>query len=141
MQNPDQISRVLNQLKGRSDRDILSSIEDAGGADSALELVFQGMVDAFVPERARGQDAVIQYDIATPRGTVSYQVQVKGGSCRAERGASATPRVKLALSLPNFLRLAMGNLGPTQAFLMGKLKLSGDMLLSAQLEGWFARPN
>ncbi len=141
MQNPDQLSEVLHQLKGRSDRDILSRIEGAGGADSALALVFQGMVDAFVPERALGQEAVIQYDIATPHGTVTYQVQVRDGSCRADRGIGAPPRVKLSLSLPNFLRLTMGNLGPTQAFLTGKLKLSGDMLFSAQLERWFTRPN
>lgn len=141
MQNTDQISNVLNQLKGRSDRDILSSVESAGGMDATLDVVFQGMVDAFVPERASGQEAVIQYDIATPKGTVSYQLDVRGGSCRAQRGAVSTPRIKLALSLPNFLRLSMGTLGPTSAFLTGKLKLSGDMLLSAQLERWFERPN
>lgn len=137
----DPISELLKQLKGRSDRDILSRLEGAGGADTALEVVFKGMVDAFVPERARGQSAVIQYDINTPVGTSTYQVHVQDGKCRVSRGMTAPARVRLGLSLPNFLRLSMGNLGATQAFLTGKLKLSGDMLLSAQLESWFQRPN
>ncbi|MFT3925266.1 MAG: SCP2 sterol-binding domain-containing protein [Myxococcales bacterium] len=140
MQQNDPFAPILRRLKGQTDRQILTDIERAGGVEAALDAVFNGMAAAFRPERAGRRELVIQYDIGTPRGTLNYQVALRGGACRAERGSATRAEILISLSLPNFLRLVMGNLRPTLAYLTGKLKISGDLILGAQVEDWFERP-
>jgi len=140
MEQADLFSPILQRLKGQSDNTILAKLEAAGGVEAALEFVFRGMQDAFRSEKAAGRSLIIHYEIRGPRDVVIYQMDVCDGRCTATRGASRTPDVKLSLSLPNFLRLIMGNLGPAMAYLTGKLRVSGDLLVAAQVEGWFQRP-
>ena len=98
------------------------------------------MKGAFDPSAAAGQSAVMQYDLDTPGGLVSYQLKVDSGTCTLEKGTSGTPRVTLGLSLPDFLRLLAGELDPTQAFTSGQLKISGDLMFSQNLGTWFKQP-
>jgi putative sterol carrier protein len=48
--------------------------------------------------------------------------------------------VTLGLSLPDFLRLILGQLDGMQAFMGGKLKLSGEIMLAQTMQSWFDRP-
>jgi putative sterol carrier protein len=107
------------------------------GAESALEKVFDGMTKAFLPDKARGQAAVIQWDIKTPKDTVSYQITVEDGKCAFVKGAPGKARVTLTAALPDFLRVITGQLAGQQAFFTGKLKLSGDMMFAMTQENWF----
>ena len=45
-----------------------------------------------------------------------------------------------ALPLPDFLRLILGQLDGMQAFMGGKLKLSGEIMLAQAMQSWFDRP-
>ncbi len=47
------------------------------------------------------------------------------------------PRVALTLAAPDFLRLITGKLNGVNAFMSGKLKLKGDMMLAQTMQGWF----
>ena len=46
----------------------------------------------------------------------------------------------LGLSLPDFLRLILGSLDGMQAFMSGKLKIGGDVMLAQVMQSWFDRP-
>lgn len=131
----------LNSVIKASDAEVLRQIEAATSIDAVLNEVFDGMVQAFTPANASNQSAVIQYDISTPSGVVSYQLDVQNGTCSVSRGADKPARVTLDLSLPDFLRLTLGELDGMQAFMTGKLKLRGDMLFSQTMQSWFVRPN
>ena len=52
-----------------------------------VEKVFDGMTKAFLPDKAHGQAAIIQWDIKTPKDTVSYQITVEDGKCAFVKGA------------------------------------------------------
>jgi putative sterol carrier protein len=112
-----------------------------GGADRVLDQVFEGMRQAFDPAKAAGQAAVVQYEIAAPDGPRSYVMRIAGGQCRIERGAAADPRVTLKLGLADFLRLVAGRLNGMQAFMSGKLKVSGDLFFAQTYQAWFNRPS
>lgn len=131
----------LDAVIKSSDEEVVRQIEAAQGIDATLDQVFDGMTQAFVPAQASNQAAVIQYDITTPSGVVSYQLDVKDGECNVSRGAEKPARVTLDLSFPDFLRLTLGQLDGMQAFMTGKLKLRGDMFFSQTMQTWFARPN
>jgi putative sterol carrier protein len=66
-----------------------------------------------------GDDGVIYLDGASTPNTVSND----------DKEADCTVRI----SLENFLKLVEGDLNPTMAFMMGKLKVDGDMGLAMKL--------
>lgn len=122
-------------VKGRSDEEILGGIR--GNEDSLLDGLFDSMKEAFVPAAASGQAAVIQYDIDTPAGGRSYQISVGNGGCAIMKQGKETPRVTLAMNLPNFIRMMAEELNGMAAFMTGKLKISGDIMFSQNLSKWF----
>ena len=125
-----------NLINGKSDADINATVESMG-AESALQKVFEGMTKAFLADKAKGQSAVIQWDIKTPTNAYSYQVNVNDGKCTFTKGTPDKARVTLAAALPDFLRVITGQIAGQQAFFSGKLKLSGDMMFAMTQENWF----
>jgi putative sterol carrier protein len=124
-------------IEGKSDDEI--NAEVAGlGTDKVLGQIFDYMAGRFQPERAAGQSAVIGWDITSPEGTHSYQLNVTDGTCTASAGNAEPARVTLGLALPDFLRFLTGKLDGMQAFMTGKLKLSGDMMFAQSMQSWFA---
>jgi putative sterol carrier protein len=124
------------QIEGRSDDEILQGVA-AQGTETVLGNVFAGMAEAFLPAKAAGQSAVIQYDVTAAGKTHTYQLKIADGKCAVSPGAGGPARVTLTLGLPDFLRLISGKLNGMQAFMAGKLKLQGDMMFAQVMQGWF----
>ena len=130
---------ALGQLiEGKSDEEITQQVE-AFGTDALLTQIFGEMEKRFKPEAAAGQSAVVQWDITAPDGTHTYQFKVDEGTCAVSQGAADSARVTLGLSLPDFLRFIAGQLDGMQAFMSGKLRLSGDMMFAQTMQAWFAQ--
>jgi putative sterol carrier protein len=123
-------------IEGKSDDEILALIKELG-EESFFGGIFEEMAKRFLPGKAAGKTAVIQYDITTPDGVQTYQVVVAEGTCTTGSGAGKEASVTLALSAPDFLRLISGKLNGMNAFMSGKLKLKGDMMLAQTMQGWF----
>ncbi|HEX4478601.1 MAG TPA: SCP2 sterol-binding domain-containing protein [Polyangiaceae bacterium] len=123
-------------IAGRSDDEINAGLRTSG-VGPALDKVFEGMVAAFLPEKAGGTSAVIQYDVNGIDGKHSYQLKVADGKCQFQKGSPDSARVTLTLSAPDFLRLVTGKLNGQTAFFQGKLKLSGDMMFAQTMQSWF----
>ena len=131
--SPEELKALI---EGKSDDEINAGLKE-GGVDEALDKVFEGMVEAFIPAKAGGQSAVIQYDVNTPDGKKSYQLKVADGKAQSLKGSPESARVTLALNGPDFLRLVTGKLNGQTAFFQGKLKLSGDMMFAQTMQSWF----
>ncbi len=111
-----------------------------GNEETLLDGVFDAMKAGFNPSKAAGQSAVIQYIIDSPAGEMHYHLNVEEGACGLAKGPAENPRVTLAFSLPNFLRMVTGELNGMQAFTSGKLKITGDLMFSQVLATWFSGP-
>jgi putative sterol carrier protein len=131
--SPEELGALID---GQSDDEINGRLK-AAGVEKSLDAVFDGMVQAFIPEKAAGQTAVIQYDVVGPDGKLSYQFRVLDGKCALSKGAPDSARVTLTLASPDFLRLVTGKLNGQTAFFQGKLKLSGDMMFAQTMQSWF----
>ena len=134
--SPEEFQQAFN---AKTDEEILALTE--GTEEALLDGVFNSMKAAFDPSAAGDQSAVIQYAIECPGGEMNYNLNVADGACEVAKGAAENPRVTLALSLPDFLRLMTGELNGMQAFTSGKLKISGDLMFSQVLASWFKGPN
>jgi putative sterol carrier protein len=124
-------------VHGHSDEEVTKAAEDLG-IDTLLDQVFDGMQQAFQPDKAAGQSAVVQWDVNAPDGTHSRTVHIADGTCKVESGATDSPRLTLRLALADFLRFVAGELDGMQAFMSGKLKLGGDIMLAQTMQSWFA---
>jgi putative sterol carrier protein len=133
--SPEALAQLLD---GRSDDEINEFVQ-AAGVDTVLSQVFDAMKQRFAPEKAAGQSAVVQWDVNAPDGTHSYQFKIADGAADWSQGTPDTPRVTLAFSLADFLRFISGQLDGMQAFMGGKLKLSGDMMFAQTIQAWFGQ--
>jgi putative sterol carrier protein len=131
--NPEALAQLLD---GRSDEEINQFVE-AAGIDTVLSQVFDAMKERLDPTKVAGQSAVVQWDINAPDGTHTYQFKVAEGAGSWSQGTGDTARVTLAFSLADFLRFVSGQLDGMQAFMGGKLRLTGDMMFATTLQTWF----
>ena len=110
------------------------------GVDTVLAQIFEEMARRFLPFRAPGRTAVIQYDVRLRDGSVrSWQLSIAEGGCAVAPGTDRAAQVTAELALPRFMRLLTGALDPVTAFLSGELKVRGDVMLAQQMQGWFDR--
>jgi len=124
-------------IEGKSDDEINAGIAERG-TEKVLGQIFDYMAGRFQPDRAGNQSAVIGWDITSPEATHSYQLNVADGACTVVQGNAEPARVTLNMALPDFLRFLTGQLDGMQAFMTGKLKLTGDMMFAQSMQAWFA---
>ncbi|MBW1890224.1 MAG: SCP2 sterol-binding domain-containing protein [Deltaproteobacteria bacterium] len=129
--SPDEFTALFT---GKTDEEILALTKD--NEETLLDGVFDSMKTAFNSAEATGESAVIQYVIDSPAGEMSYQLNVADGVCTLAKGPAENPRVTLALSLPDYLRMVTGELNGMQAFTTGKLKITGDLMFSQKIAAW-----
>lgn len=138
MQERPDPAALAEAVKGLSDEDLTAQIKGLG-VDEVLTQIFDGMKDAFVPEKAKGDTATIQYDIDTDEGPKPWQVKIADGTCETMPGEATDPKVTLKLALPDFVRLIFNQVQGPQLFMRGKLKLKGDMMYAMKMQGYFER--
>jgi putative sterol carrier protein len=128
---------VAKAVAGRTDDEINALL--AGRCTLVVQQVSEGMKTYFEPNKAGKLNTIVQYDVKTPDGVVTFQMRVAEGQCDIQHGAPQQANVKLGISLPDFLRLVGGKLNGLQAFMTGRLRVTGDVLLASKVEGWFRR--
>ena len=132
-------AQLAELVKGLSDEELQKQVSDLG-EDEVLKNIFDGMQDAFRPEKAQGVNSTIQYDVETTGGTKQWSAKIENGTCVTSEGPAPDPRLTLKVGLVDFIRLIFGQADGTQLFMSGKLKLQGDMMFAMQMQGFFDRP-
>jgi putative sterol carrier protein len=98
------------------------------------------MSESFNPEKAAGQQAVVQYEINAPDGAHEYAMRIADGRCEIDTGRAESPRVTIRMGLADFLSLITGKANGMQLFMTGKLKVNGDLFFAQTYQSWFDRP-
>lgn len=130
-------AELASIIEGPTDEEVGAALEVLG-TDDVLGRAFATMAASFLPERAAGASAVIQWELATASGTRTWQVCVADGACSVAPGDTAVARVTLALGVADFLRFLAGRLDGMQAFMTGRLRVSGDLMLAQAMQPWFS---
>jgi len=87
---------------------------------------------AFLPEKAAGMEAVIQFHV-TGEETGEWNATIRNGKCKVGQGTSPNPSLTLTAESGDFLKIFSGELDGMQAFMQGRLGFSGDMYLALKL--------
>lgn len=99
--------------------------------------IFTTMQERFMPEKASGLDATIQFDLSGDNGGL-YWVKVENGVCSTGEGQADNPKMTLKAAADDWGAVASGQMNAMQAFMSGKLKIAGDMGLAMKLQSMFS---
>jgi hypothetical protein len=129
--------RALLAVPGVDDA-VIGDFARSAGIDGILDRLFTVMASRFLPEKAGRARGAVRWDVQGPDGVAVYTVQIGQGRAEVVRGApDGRPKVALALSLADLLRLSAGTLNGVKGLMTGRIHVSGDLLFAARLQGWF----
>lgn len=107
--------------------------------------IFHGMARSFDRDRGADLDAVIRWEVgpkdgAAPGGPEVWDLVIRDGRARAVRDSGEAPRTTVGLDHATLLELATGLLNAPQAYIAGRLRMSGDVMLAQRLTTLFVVP-
>jgi putative sterol carrier protein len=100
-----------------------------------LTRVLEGLNTAFIPERAKGLDAVIQIEIT---GEGDYTLLIRDEKISFQAGKTPGARLTLKANVADLVAIFQRKLDPTTAFFQGRLSVQGDVGLAMKLPGLFS---
>ena len=134
---PEQFTQMI---RGASDAELETGLRTAG-IEAVLDRVFEGMQERFLPEKAKGVVADIQWVVTDQGSEFPYTLKVNDVAAKVEKGKAGSPRVTLTAGLVPFMRLIAGQENGVQLFMSGRLKVAGDLMFSQQVQTFFAVPS
>ncbi len=99
------------------------------------ELVFKHK-DAFLPEKAAGVNAVIQYRF-TGKQAGDYIVEIADGRCQVREGIAENPTMTLKADGEYARDVLLGKEDGMKGYMLRKLKFEGDLNLALKLTSFF----
>lgn len=100
--------------------------------------IFPAMCQRFIPSKAEGLNATIQFNLSGDNGGL-YWLKISNGSCEAGEGQAENPKMTLKAAAEDWHAVSTGKMNAMQAFMSGKLKIEGDMGLAMKMQTIFAQ--
>ncbi len=101
-------------------------------ANMTIDEIMNKIPTAIKPEMIAGLDAVIQFQLKGEGGG-DWNLSIKDGKSSIAEGIADKPRLTLTATAQDFKNVVAGKTNATQAFMMGKIKLTGDMNMAMKL--------
>jgi putative sterol carrier protein len=134
--SPEEFAGLVANAEDEQIADVIHAV----GTKEVLDRVFEGMQERFLPEKAEGVDAKVQF-VITDQGTeYPYGVEFANGVCKAGAGSIDSPKVTITTAVVPFAKMIGGQAEGTQLFMRGQLRASGDLMFATRLMTFFDRP-
>ena len=102
--------------------------------------VFSGMKENFDATAAAGVKAEIVYELTGEHSGV-WVLRVDDGRLEVDEGFTNNhPNATISMSSDDFVQVALGRLNPMTAFMSGKIKIKGDLLMAQKFQKFFRQP-
>lgn len=101
---------------------------------STVSEIIDSMQARFNAEAANGMDEVFQFDLEDAN---SWHLVVKNGTCKMIDGVCDDPSVTLIMDTATMQDIISGKMDGMQAFMTGKLRAEGNMMLATKLHALF----
>jgi putative sterol carrier protein len=104
---------------------------------TAVYQTLQDMIAEFNPAQARGVNAVVQLN-ATGNGGGEYAIHIVDGHAKLSEGVAENATTVITVAAKDWLAIVSGQMDATAAYMTGKLKVSGDVLLMMKFQKMFS---
>lgn len=101
---------------------------------SDIVKIFEKIESQFSPEAAAGLDVIFQFAVDDDK----HYMEIQNGSCTLKEGEHDDPSVTLIMDADTFQDIVNGDLNGMQAFMAGRLRTEGDMMLATKLSDLFS---
>ncbi len=99
-----------------------------------INAIIAGLKDKFNATAAAGMDEIFQFNVEDGS---NYYVVIKNNQCEIAEGDHDDPSVTLIMNKATLKDVLTGEEDGMQAFMAGKLKAEGDMMLATKLSVLF----
>ena len=118
-------------------KQLIREIEEEAQAEPVpVAHLFEGMLERFIPEKSKGVDASVSYQI-TGGGGGEWTLTIRDGKVALTREVLASPRVCIVASDRNYYDVATGKLDSVTAVVTGKMSVEGDVAFMAKFREMF----
>ena len=97
---------------------------------------FEAMPSVFNKAAATGMTKTFQWNISGDEASI-WAFKIVNGDGELIPGGTEKPDITINVSDKNWLAIIEGKLDPMNAFMTGKVKISGDMMLAMKLQQLF----
>lgn len=104
--------------------------------NESAQWVFDTMPVCFLPNKAKGVNVCIQFNLSGPGGG-NWNVTIKDGKINVQKGKAARPTTTINSDAQYYIKLADGEVNPVWAYLRGKIKISGDIMIMKKWDSLF----
>lgn len=99
---------------------------------TVTELMTETIKTSFIPEKAEGVDTVIQLKLTGSQAS-DWHLIIKDQTCESIQGIHPDPKMTMTVDSEDYIKMAIGEMDATMAFLKGKVKVSGDMAVALKM--------
>jgi len=102
---------------------------------TSVKEYFDTLDQRFIASAAKGVKAVYQFELAGDGGG-TYHVTIDDGTMTVAEGASASANTTIKMTATDYIEMVNGKLSGTMAFMKGKLKVTGNVLLAQKMQNF-----
>ena len=102
---------------------------------TSVKQYFETLTERFIPDAAKGVSATYQFEIGGDGGG-TYTVKVENGAMHVTEGATESPSTTIKMSAADYIEMVNGKLSGTMAFMKGKLKVTGNVMLAQKMQAF-----
>lgn len=100
------------------------------------ELMTVVMKQAFMPDKAKGINTIVQFKF-TGAQAADWYVIIKDQTCETAEGVHPDAKMTMTVDAEDYIKISTGELDPTMAFMKGKVKVAGDMGVALAMGKYF----
>jgi putative sterol carrier protein len=101
----------------------------------SVKQYFDTLQERFIASAAKGVKATYQFELAGDGGG-TYHVTVDDGTMTVTEGPAASPNTTIKMAAGDYIQMVNGKLSGTMAFMKGKLKVTGNVMLAQKMNAF-----
>ncbi|MGD0524339.1 MAG: SCP2 sterol-binding domain-containing protein [Polyangiaceae bacterium] len=102
---------------------------------SSIKQYFDTLNDRFIASASKGVKATFQFELAGDGGG-TYHVTIDDGTMAVAEGPADAPSTTIKMAADDYIQMVNGKLSGTMAFMKGKLKVSGNVMLAQKMQAF-----
>lgn len=96
---------------------------------------FDTLPQRFIATAAKGVKATFQFELAGDGGG-TYHVKVDDGTMTVVEGPADSPNTTIKMAAADYIQMVNGKMNGTMAFMKGKLKVAGNVMLAQKMNSF-----
>lgn len=101
-----------------------------------IQQIMENTPKVFVPEKAEGVNSTVQFDF-TGKEASQWVLAIENGTCTSHEGTIENPTMIMTIDSDDYIGIITGKLDAMAAFMQGKVRVKGDMMLAMNFTKYF----